>query len=48
MIIETTPTFPKPRRGVMSFQMKYVIPTGFLDSICQFYNPFIPTGLLTA
>jgi hypothetical protein len=60
MIIDTTRKFSKPRhlhrtafdavqvRGVISFQMNYVIPTGFGDSALQFYNPFIPTGLLTA
>jgi len=45
MIIDTTQTFAKPRRGVMIFLANYVIPTGFRDSALQFYNPFIPTGL---
>ncbi len=48
MIIETMRKFTKPRRGVMMFQVNYVIPTGFEDSALQFYNPFIPTGLLAA
>jgi hypothetical protein len=48
MIIDITRMFAKPRRGVMIFQVNYVIPTGFGDSALQFYNPFIPSGLLTA
>ncbi len=46
MIIGITRMFAKPRRGVMIFQVNYVIPTGFGE--LQFYNPFIPSGLLTA
>ncbi len=46
MIIDTMRKFAKPRRGVIRFQVNYVIPTGFGDSALQFYNPFIPTGFL--
>jgi len=45
MIIDSTQKFAKPRRGVMVFQAKYVIPSGFGDSAPQFYNLVIPSGL---
>lgn len=48
MIIDSTRKFAKPRRGVMIFQLNYVIPSGFGDSMPQFYNLAIPSGLFTA